>query len=62
MEQLFSSCQNLRYLPGTGLLISELNVEIMIEKAVSELQITLDQECMICYSLYTPVISMSINE
>jgi len=62
METAFPSRQKLRYLPGKGPLKSESEPAKMIENALEELSISLDEECMICYSIYTPVITMPVRE
>ena len=62
MEQMFPSRQKLRYVPGDTPLIKESDTAKMVEKALEELSIPPDQECMICYSLYTPVITMTCTE
>jgi len=62
MEKIFPSRQKLRYLPGKGPLKSESEPAKMIENALEELSISLDEECMICYSIYTPVITMPVRE
>ena len=63
MEQAFPSRQKLRYLPGKApLKKSKYNTDRMVENGLEELRISPDENCMICYSLYTPVITMTVGE
>jgi hypothetical protein len=62
MEQAFPSRQKLRYLPGKAALKRDPDVSKMVDRALGELSISADEECMICYSIYTPVVTMRVSE
>jgi len=63
METAFPSRQKLRYLPGKApLKKSKCKTGRMVENALQELRISPDENCLICYSLYSPVITMTVGE
>lgn len=62
MEEVFPSRQKIRYLPGKTPLKSDPDADKMIKNALDELNISPEDECMICYSIYTPVITTTVRE
>ncbi|MFO7798838.1 hypothetical protein [Rhodohalobacter sp.] len=62
MEKYFPSRQQLRYVPGNTSVSFGSDTIKMIQNAVTELQISMEEVCFVCYPIYTPVISISVGE
>ncbi|WP_069130319.1 hypothetical protein [Rhodohalobacter halophilus] len=63
MEDYFPSRQSLRYFPEGGSLKSiTSDLSNILDAAVTRLDISEADKCLVCYPIYTPVLSMSFQE
>lgn len=59
MEECFPSRQNLRYFPSGDSSVYGTNQENLVSRAFLDLNIADAEHCLICYPLFTPVISIA---